>query len=79
MLGKLKKRKRLRTHGFLTRSLTAAGRKVLKNRRRKGRYELTPTYARNLKPTKGKSRLHIVAGGTARVVRYPGSNEKFRA
>lgn len=79
MLGKLKKRKRLRTHGFLTRNVSVDGKKVLRNRRRKGRYELAPSYPRSVKPTKGKSRLHIIAGGTARVVRYPGSNEKFRA
>jgi large subunit ribosomal protein L34 len=60
MLGKLKKRKRLRTHGFLKRSITANGRKVLRNRRRKWRLELTPTYARSLKKTKWKAKLHIV-------------------
>ena len=42
MLGKLKKRKRLRVHGFLSRSNTPGGRKVLKDRRRKGRHVLTP-------------------------------------
>jgi ribosomal protein L34 len=35
MLGKLKKRKRLRVHGFLKRSSTPDGRNVLKSRRRK--------------------------------------------
>jgi ribosomal protein L34 len=35
MLGKLKKRKRLRTHGYLERSSTFNGLKVLKDRRRK--------------------------------------------
>ncbi|SHH23057.1 50S ribosomal protein L34 [Thermosipho atlanticus] len=32
--------KRKRTHGFLARKRTASGRKVLKNRRRKGRWRL---------------------------------------
>jgi len=36
MLGKLKKRKRLRTHGFRNRSAS-----VLKSRRSKGREQLT--------------------------------------
>lgn len=36
MLGKLKKRKRLKTHGFLSR-----GANVLNRRRAKGRAELT--------------------------------------
>ena len=79
MLGKFKKHKRLRTHGFLTRSKTPNGRKVLRERRQKGRYELTPSYARCLKPANGKSKLHIIAGGTARFIVVAGSNQKLRA
>jgi len=36
-----KKKKRLRTHGFLKRMKTADGRSVLKRRRAKGRQKLT--------------------------------------
>lgn len=36
-----KKRKRARSHGFLTRKKTTAGRNVLKRRRQKGRRKLT--------------------------------------
>ncbi len=36
-----KKKKRLRTHGFLKRMMTAGGRDVLKRRRSKGRKQLT--------------------------------------
>jgi large subunit ribosomal protein L34 len=79
MIGKFKKRKRLRCHGFLERSATFGGRKVLKSRRRKGRWELTVSYPNRFKETNGKSKLHIIPGGNARVVRFPGSSEKFRA
>ena len=34
---------RARTHGFRARNGSASGRKVLSNRRRKGRLRLTPT------------------------------------
>ncbi|PCI28833.1 50S ribosomal protein L34 [Candidatus Kaiserbacteria bacterium] len=36
-----KKKKRMRKHGFLARTATAAGRKLLKARRRRGRAQLT--------------------------------------
>lgn len=79
MIGKFKKRKRLRCHGFLARATTNGGQKVLRARRRKGRWVLAVSYPNQFKQTNGKSKLHIVAGGTARVVRFPGSSEKFRA
>ncbi len=78
MIGKFKKRKRLRSHGFLARMTTKGGAKVIAARRRKGRHVLAVSYPNRYKFTNGKSKLHIIAGGTARVVRYPGSSEKFR-
>ena len=72
MLAKLKKRKRLRTHGFMTRSLTSDGQKVLRNRRRKWRHVLAVSYPRRYKKTSGKAKLHIIAGGTARKSPFDG-------
>lgn len=66
MLGKLKKRKRLRVHGFLKRSLTASGRSVLKNRRRKGRHNLCVSYPKRFQEINGKAKMHIISGGTAK-------------
>ncbi|MEX2013573.1 MAG: 50S ribosomal protein L34 [Parcubacteria group bacterium] len=37
---KPKKRKRARTHGFLSRQKTSTGRRTIRNRRRKGRARL---------------------------------------
>lgn len=37
-----KKKKRAKTHGFLSRTKSATGKKVLKARRRTGRKRLTP-------------------------------------
>ncbi len=72
MLGKLKKRKRLRVHGFLKRSSTASGKNVLKNRRRKGRHQLTVSYPKRYQEINGKSKMHIIAGGTAKKSPFDG-------
>ncbi len=72
MLAKLKKRKRLRIHGFLSRSTTPGGRKVLRDRRRKGRHELTVSYPKRFQLIDGKAKMHIIAGGTARKSPFDG-------
>jgi large subunit ribosomal protein L34 len=36
------KGKRKRTHGFMSKTSSVGGRRVLKNRRQKGRWELVP-------------------------------------
>ena len=72
MLGKLKKRKRLRVHGFLKRSSTFNWRNVLKERRRKWRHELTVSYAKRYQEINGKSKMHIIAWGTARKSPFDG-------
>ncbi len=78
MLAKLKKRKRLRTHGFLARKSTVDGQKVLKARRRKGRHVLAVSYPARFKDIRGKSKHHNVAGGNARIITFPGLTERFR-
>ncbi|MBB1554418.1 MAG: 50S ribosomal protein L34 [Candidatus Altimarinota bacterium] len=78
MLGKLKKRKRLRVHGFLSRKSTVDGKKVLQARRRKGRHSLAVSYPNRFKNVRGKSKHHNIAGGTARVVTLQGTTERFR-
>ena len=72
MLGKLKKRKRLRVHGFLKRSSTVWGRSVLRNRRRKWRHELTVSYPKRYQEINGKPKMHIIAWGTARKSPFDG-------
>jgi large subunit ribosomal protein L34 len=79
MIGPFKKRKRLRSHGFLNRLSTVDGQKVLRARRRKGRHVLAVSYPNRVKNIRGKSKHHIIAGGTARIVTYPGLTERFRA
>lgn len=72
MLGKLKKRKRLRVHGFLARTNTVWGRKVLRDRRRKWRHELAVSYPKRFQLIDGKAKLHIIAWGTARKSPFDG-------
>lgn len=78
MLGKLKKRKRLRVHWFLKRSTTASGRKILKNRRRRGRHQLTVSYPKRYQEINGKSKMHIIAGGTARKTPFDGKGNYIK-
>ncbi len=78
MLGKLKKRKRLRVHGFLKRSSTDSGRNVLKNRRRKGRHTLTVSYPKRFQEINGKAKMHIVAGGTAKKSPFDGKGNYIK-
>ena len=66
MLAKLKKRKRLRVHGFLSKKSTASGRKVLKNRRRKKRHDLAVSYPKRYQEVNGKYKMHIIAWWTAK-------------
>lgn len=72
MLGKLKKRKRLRVHGFLKRSSTDNGKNILKNRRRKGRHSLAVSYPKRYQEINGKAKMHIVAGWTAKKSPFDG-------
>jgi len=72
MLGKLKKRKRLRVHGFMKRSSSVWGRNVLKNRRRKGRHSLAVSYPKRYQEINGKPKMHIIAWGTARKSPFDG-------
>ena len=66
MLGKLKKRKRLRVHGFLKRSSTVWWRKVLARRRSKWRHELAVSYPKRFQEINWKAKMHIIAWWTAR-------------
>lgn len=72
MLGKLKKRKRLRVHWFLSRSSTSSWRNILKNRRRKGRHELAVSYPKRYQEINWKARMHIIAWWTAKKSPFDG-------
>lgn len=72
MLGKLKKRKRLRVHGFLKRNSTDKGKNILKARRRKWRHSLAVSYPKRFQEINGKSKMHIIAGGTAKKSPFDG-------
>jgi len=78
MLGKLKKRKRLRVHGFMSRTATVWGRRILKNRRRKGRHALTVSYPKRYQEINGKCKMHIVAGGTAKKSPFDGKGNYIK-
>lgn len=66
MLGKLKKRKRLRIHGFLRRSSSDTWKSVLRDRRRKWRHELVVSYPKRYQEVNGKAKMHIIAWWTAK-------------
>jgi len=72
MLGKLKKRKRLRVHGFLKRSSTPGWRKVLRDRRRKGRHVLTVSYPKKFQLVDWKAKMHIIAWWVAKKSSFDG-------
>ena len=50
-----KVRRRMRVHGFRKRMKTAGGRKVLKNRRSKGRHRLSVSMNKHVKKINWKS------------------------
>lgn len=72
MLGKLKKRKRLRTHGFLKRSSSDTGKVILKDRRRKWRHSLVVSCPKRYQEINGKARMHIIAWWTAKKSPFDG-------
>ena len=79
MLAQLKKRKRLRVHGFMKRSASASGRNVLKNRRRKGRHALTVSYPNRVKEINGKPKMHIIGGiGQAKKTPFDGKGNYIK-
>ena len=45
---------------------------MLKNRRRKGRHQLTVSYPKRFQEINGKPKMHIVAWGTARKTPFDG-------
>ena len=60
MLRKFSKRKRTRTHGFLKRTKSANGRKVLARRRAKGRWRIAVQIPKRFQNVDGKGKMHII-------------------
>jgi large subunit ribosomal protein L34 len=60
MLRKFSKRKRTRTHGYLKRTKSANGRKVLARRRAKGRWRIAVQIPKRFQNVDGKGKMHII-------------------
>jgi len=56
----------------MSRTATVGGRRVLKNRRRKGRHALTVSYPKRYQEINGKCKMHIIAGWTAKKSPFDG-------
>jgi hypothetical protein len=50
----------------------------LKNRRRKGRYQLAVSYPKRYQSTTGKAKMHIIAGGTAKKSTFDGKGNYIK-
>jgi len=60
------------------RQATKSGSNVVKNRRRKGRHQLTVSYPKRYQEINGKPKMHIIAWGTARKTAFDGKGNYVR-